>query len=96
MSSILPLHEGRRLLISEEYIDSGTSDESLKILIAVLRSITKEDQSVIHIQKVLAREGKEIVNRKGGFIVPASVIPELKSAIDKAYMVCCENGLFDE
>jgi hypothetical protein len=96
MSSILPLHEGKRHLISEEYIDGLPEDTDLKILVAVLRGINTSDSSVVHIQKVLVRSDGSEINRKGGMIIPVRVISDLKSAIDKAYMVCIENGLLDE
>jgi hypothetical protein len=94
--SIIPLHEGKRVLVSEEYMSAGSGEPDLHLVVAVLRSLTEGDQSVVHMQKVLVRADGTEINKKGGLILPTCTIPDLKRAIDKAYMVCVENGLFDE
>jgi hypothetical protein len=90
------MHEGKRVLVSEEYMSAGSGEPDLHLVVAVLRSLTDDHQSVVHMQKVLVRADGTEINKKGGLILPTCAIQDLKRAVDQAYMVCVENGLFEE
>lgn len=89
MRSVLDIHAGKRIPISENYIDLHTPN--VKFGLFLLKGL-EDNKGLLHIQKFIQKDDDEIP-RKGGFMLEAEYLPELKAIIDKLYLDAIDSGL---